>query len=321
MNQAPPSRLCYVTPTFYRDIKQFSLLRRSLELFSPDVPHIAVVDTEDIGMFRERFAGGRSLEIVPTAEVLPRRLESTRCLWRSRRGRLIERIGGRYGLDRKFSGWKVQQIAKLEIVPQLPYDAVVFLDSDLTLCGRVNATDYFDQTRLILLETPAENYIDYAFEASRQHLMDGDLRQPASAFKYIHSPPRFLRRTAERLRDHLSRRYPNWHLKFLAESFPSEYDLLGYAARVLEQYDGYKVASLSPEHWYYGVFRLEHLSEQLDKCRKERGSRKFFLVQSNIIINEGLQPDEYLPILVKLIEELASGGVDAPVAQAPLVPE
>ena len=73
---AMPS-MCIITPTHVGDIGQFSVLRRSINLFAPGFPQIAIVNTEDFAAFRDRFAGGR-LEIVKSSDVLPRRIERRR---------------------------------------------------------------------------------------------------------------------------------------------------------------------------------------------------------------------------------------------------
>ncbi|WP_270937242.1 DUF6492 family protein [Falsiroseomonas oryzae] len=295
--------LCYVTPSFAPDIERFALLRRSLALFSPDIPHIAYVDTEDCAQFRDRFGQERNLEIVPTAELLPAAVEAERRFWRSWRGRVAERIGWRLKLGaRPFTGWKLQQVIKLEAICRLPHDAAVFLDSDLVLCGRMEAADFFADGRLRLLETPAASYEDFAFEIARQILVGAPLLEPARAFNYIHQAPRFLTRTGQALRRHLDSRHTDWRVRFFRESFPSEYDLLGWATRVLEGYVGYHVEDTPPESWVYNVKTMDALDAQLAECRAEGGHRKFILVQSNL----RMPVAEYLPRVQALIEDLAA---------------
>jgi hypothetical protein len=294
--------LCYVTPTFARDINRFALLRKSLALFSPDIPHIAIVHSEDFGVFRERFSADRNLQIIPTSSVLPRKLEAARRSLQSWRGYLTQRVAWRSGLVRPASGWKFQQISKLELITQIPYDVVVFLDSDLTLCGLMNRADYVANGRLRLLETRATSYEDYAFEISRQILIGGDLLMAADAFNYIHQAPRFLTRTAKRLKQRLEGTHRDWHRRFIAEAFPSEYNLLGYCARVLEEYDGYLVETRPPAEWMYDIKVHEDLRERLGLCRQEFGQRRFIRVQSNLSIPE----TEYLPVVANMIEEFAA---------------
>ena len=55
--------ICIVTPTYIGDIDQFSMLRRSINLFAPGFPHFAIVHTEDCLKFRKRFREEARLEI------------------------------------------------------------------------------------------------------------------------------------------------------------------------------------------------------------------------------------------------------------------
>lgn len=295
--------LCYMTPSFHGDLERFALLRRSLQLFSPDIPHLAYVDTEDCPLFRKRFGGETNLTIVPSAEILPARIEAERRFWRGWRGWIARRIGWRLGLSASFTGWKMQQIIKLEAAVRVPFDAVVFLDSDIFLCAPVTERDFVADGALTLLETPAATYEDMAFEVGRQLLVDGALHVPVEAFNYIHQAPRFLRRTAATLLDCLRARHQDWHAALLKATFPSEYDLLGYAARVLEGYRGYRLETMPRPEWLYEVKQRSVLEDQMALCRGERGRRKFFLIQSNMRI----PVDEYLPAAFALIEDLAGG--------------
>ena len=298
--QAPS--LCYMTPTFARDIEHFALLRRSVRLFSPNIPHLVYVDTEDYQTFVRRFGNEPLLQIIPMADILPPRMERERRFWKSWRGGLADRVNHRVGShNRLFTGWKVQQILKLEAAARVPFDAVVFLDSDCFFCDTVEPHDFTRGGDLILLETPATNYEDFAFEVSRQVLTAGSLLEPADAFNYIHQAPRFLRRTAERLLEHLQSRYANWHTALFREMFPSEYNLLGYAARVLEEYRGYQRAITPRQEWLYEVKLPHALDQQIDLCHAENGRRKFFLIQSNMRIPAA----DYVPRATRMIEHLA----------------
>lgn len=73
--------VAYITPTHVKDIDRFRLLRHSLAIFSPDTPHYAFVDTEDLPLFRRlrRDEPARSrLELIATADLLPREIERER---------------------------------------------------------------------------------------------------------------------------------------------------------------------------------------------------------------------------------------------------
>jgi hypothetical protein len=87
--------ICLVTPTHSRDLEQFSLLRRSINAFAPDYPHLAVVNTEDLPEFRNRFGSERNLEIVPSSDLLPKFLEF-RGVSRIHRRRYLRGVRDRY---------------------------------------------------------------------------------------------------------------------------------------------------------------------------------------------------------------------------------
>jgi hypothetical protein len=295
--------LCYMTPSYRGDMERFALLRRSLRAFSPDIPHVVHVDTEDLPMFRDRFGAEPGLSLVPTADVLPAQIESQRRFWRGWQGRLLSRVDWRIRSHGRFySGWKLQQVVKLIAAAQAEAEAVVFLDSDIFLCGPVGPAAYFEAGRLRLLETPAETYEDLAFEVSRQLIVGGDLGERARAFNYIHQAPRFLRRTAATLLRHLEALDPRWPEKLFRQPFPSEYNLLGYAARELEQYRDYLVEPSPRAGWVYEVKHREDLEATFETCRQERGRRGFVLVQSNL----RMEAASYASAAEALIAELAA---------------
>lgn len=297
--------LCYITPTFVGDIERFALLRHSLRLFSPGIPHLAYVDSEDVPAFVKRFGTEPNLTIVPTRHILRGRIEAERRYWRGWRGWIAERIGWRLGLYRRFSGWKLQQLIKLEALARLPYDVGVFLDSDIFLCGPVDPADFVtEQGDVRLLETPAQTYWDFGFEVGRQLVIGAPLDERVDAFNYIHQAPRFLRRTGERLLEVLRGHGAGWEGRLFREPFLSEYALLGYTARVLEGYRGYRHETLPPDQWAYEVKHAEVLASQFALCRAEGGRRKFFLVQSNL----RLPAESYIPKAKAMIEDLAAAG-------------
>lgn len=198
-------------------------------------------------------------------------------------------------------GWRLQQLVKLEALARMSCDAVVFLDSDMVMCRPVVEQDYWQDGRLRLLESGAHSFEDYAFGVSTQILVGGDLSAPARSYNYIHPTARFQPRTAVRLLAHLRATHKDWHRRMLREAFLSEYNLLGYAARELEGYEGYVRDPLSGEAWYYDVRRSEALQAELAACHQERGKRQFILIQSNM----GVPASIYAARVEKLLNDLA----------------
>lgn len=292
----------FITPTFARDIERFALLRRSMNMFSCRIPHSVFVDTEDISLFNDRFGKEPGIHLIPTKDILPKKIENQRRMWRSWKGKTIERLGWRIGINAKFfSGWKLQQIVKIEALANSNTHAAAFLDSDIIFCGSVGIDEFIDKENNVrLLETTAKNYEDYAFEVSRQILIGENLLRPAEAYNYIHQAPRFLRRTGKTLKKHLEAVHRDWYSSFFHQNFPSEYSLLGYTARQLESYEGYKIER-DEINWCYNVKSKADLPTYLNLCKKESGIRKFLLIQSNL----GLPLEEYLPQTEELIRSLS----------------
>jgi hypothetical protein len=169
------------------------------------------------------------------------------------------------------------------------------------MCGRIREEDFItSDNKLRLLETRACNYEDFVFEANRQILFGGSLLARANAFNYIHQAPRFFQRTAASLKTRLSKIHKDWHSSFFQLAFPSEYALLGYAARELENYDGYHIEETPQQEWCYNVKERSDLKRHLELCKEESGKRKFLLIQSNL----GIPAAEYVSSIESLLDSV-----------------
>ncbi len=302
MRKQRPS-LCLLTISYAPDLERFALLRHSLDVFAPQFEHVVVVDTEDLPVFSARFSGNRHLRLLPTAAVLPVKVERQRRFWGGRPGRWLRHLEWRIpSHTRLYSGWKLQQIAKIEAAAQLSADAVMFLDSDTFLTHPLTHGDLFDsEGRLYLRECQAETYEDFAFEVGRQILFRGPLSDRAEAFKCILPAPRFLTRTAVALRTALRAMHKDWVQTFYQTPFPSEYNLLGHVARAMERYAGYAPDPRGRDDWGYEVKHPSKLEPTIQQCEQEQGRRQFFLVQSNMRI----PPADYMPRLKHMIDAFA----------------
>jgi|GEM_PF-1515089 len=286
------------------DIERFALLRHSIELFAGGFEHVAIVDTQDLPLFAGRFGGSPRLRLLPTAAVLPAKAERQRRFWGGRWGRSLQRLEWRVPSHaRLYSGWKMQQIAKIEAAAQLGCDAVMFLDSDTFLTHPLTREDVFDgDSRLYLRELPAETYEDHAFEVGRQILFRGRLTDRAAAFNCILPAPRFLTRTAVALKTAMQTMHKDWVGAFYRTGFPSEYNLLGHVVRAMEGYDGYAADPRGSDSWGYEVKLPDQLEATIALCEQEHGRRQFFLVQSNM----GLAAADYAPRFRRMIDAFAS---------------
>jgi len=74
----PMHTTCIITPSYIGDIAQFSLLRKSIEIYARDYPHIVIVHSEDYPAFNSRFGASRNITILKTSDILPSFVENRR---------------------------------------------------------------------------------------------------------------------------------------------------------------------------------------------------------------------------------------------------
>jgi hypothetical protein len=277
--------ICLVTPTHSRDLERFALLRRSINAFAPDYPHLAVVNTEDLSEFRERFGAERNLEIVPSAAVLPKALE-----FRRRRSGPKWLTGMRRVPGRLIPGWHAQQFMKLYLLRDLAYEAAAFVDSDVLVCRSLSPDYFYRGADLKLYRQPAPNAECMDFDIASHEVLGNHLDQITQLYDYIYSPSCFRKATAVRLFEEFRRRGKrfSWHRKFLVQKRPSEYHLLGYAATVLEGGAGYHVIECKPGDVHHSV-RYEQDRENLGAVLAEMLAqpKDFALLQSRLKLDLG----------------------------------
>jgi hypothetical protein len=128
--------LTFFTPTYAQDVGRFTLLRESMQRFGIDLPHVAVVNHEDIPLFKA-MPYQRHLTVLSTRDVLSPQMDRRRRLWLA--GRRNPEV---WFTPRRFSGWIAQQIIKLAAPKVLPAEGIICLDSDLFFIGNVTAGDF-----------------------------------------------------------------------------------------------------------------------------------------------------------------------------------
>lgn len=287
---------CFLTLTHRGDIERFAILRRSIGLFAPDWPHIAVVNTEDRAAFERRFGAEPLLRIITTREVLPGWLE------RRRRKPGPGRHLRRWLYGRPVKGWYVQQLAKIFALASLPCEAAVFVDSDVFLCRSLTGEEFFSGGRVRLFRRRAANAEDLAFDISTHIVLGNPLHRVTELYDYIFSPASFRQTTAKALlaefdRRRLSRRN-RWLRRFIRLDRPSEYNLLGYAATVLEGCAGYALTDCEPDTLHHSIRFPEdraRLAAEIDRMCAQ--PKPFALIQSSL----GIEPS----VVAEVIERLA----------------
>jgi hypothetical protein len=273
-----------MTPTHVGDIRQFSVLRRSIEVFAPGFPHIAIVNTEDYGEFADRFHREPHLQIVTTADVLPHEIE------RRRRKSGLKWFTGRWLHKRQIRGWHAQQLMKLYALANCPYEAAAFIDSDVFICRPLGPEYFYVGNKLKLFRRRAVNAECLDFDIATHDILGNPLHQVTELYDYIFSPACFRKSSAVRLfAEFERRRRSTWVRRFLAQQRPSEYNLLGYAAMVLESGAGYQLLECNPDDLHHSIRFPEdraHLTAEIERMRLE--PKDFVLIQSRL----GLHGDQ-----------------------------
>ncbi len=279
---AAPS-LCFLTPSYRGDIDQFALLRESINFFAPGIPHLAVVHTEDYGRFHRRFRDQSNLEIVRTADVLPRSVE------RRRRKPGPRWLTGSWLWGSRIPGWHAQQLAKIFALANCRYEAAVFLDSDVLICRALEPSYFYVDGRLKLFRQRAVNAETLDFDISTHDVIGNPLHEITQLYDYVFHPACFRRSTAIVLLAELQQRRQTearWLRKFLRERRPSEYNLLGYAATVLEQCANYHLIECDPAELHHSVRFPEdrtRFAEEMERMLSQ--PKQFALVQSTLRID------------------------------------
>jgi hypothetical protein len=269
-----------ITPTHARDIEQFSLLRRSITLFAPEIAHTAIVNTEDCAAFSARFRNEKHLQIVASADVLPRAVEQRR------RKSGPRWLTGRYRHPRTrlIKGWHAQQLMKIFALAASAYEAAVFVDSDVFVCRPLSADYFYQDGRLKLFRRRALDAESLDFDISTHEILGNPLHKVTELYDYIFSPSCFRRSTAQSLLAEFNRRHRStWVRRFLEQRRPSEYNLLGYAATVLEGGAGYQLIECNPDELHHSIrFPEDRARLENEIVQMQTHPKGFVLIQSSL---------------------------------------
>jgi Family of unknown function (DUF6492) len=291
--------ICFLSTTFAPDIERFALLRRSIEQFASDIPHIAIVNTEDVRKFTKRFGSNPALQVVSSAEILPRDVE------RRRRKSGPKWITGKWPRGGLIKGWHAQQLMKLFALAELPYEAAVFIDSDVFVCKPLDREYFYTSGRLKLFRRLASNAEGFDFDISTHDILCNPLSEITRLYDYIYSPACFRKSSAVALLSELERRHESrWLRRFLEQRRPSEYNLLGYAATVLEQRNGYHLLECEPDELHHSIRFPEdrkHFAREIETMIRQ--PKPFALVQSTL----GIEPQIISEAFSRLVEDGEKG--------------
>ena len=222
--------LCFMTPTWGRDLGHFRWLRRSLERSGlADVPHVVIVQTEDVDLFRPYVTGG--VKLMATADVLPADVERGRVIAMARAQRygraltkLCTSLNKRFGWCKwvKYSGWHVQQITKFQAAANNPYDITVVLDSDLLITRPFDLKLFAPDGRVAVFEnyylTPQTPGLGWKWHQTASHLLKQPITPDRPANGYWAPPFVFDRVTTQSLHKWIEAEYSRpWYQVLLAQ--------------------------------------------------------------------------------------------------------
>ena len=180
-------------------------------------------------------------------------------------------------------GWLAQQLMKIFALAQCPADAALFLDSDVFLCKPLMRDFFFVDGNLKLFRRLADNAEGFDFDISTHDILGNPLHQVKDLFDYIYTPCTFRKSTALALFAEFEqrRRRNKWVHLFLLQGRPSEYNLLGYAASVLEQFRGYHLVECEPSDLTHSIRFPEDRNKfaSIVECMLHQ-TKQFALVQS-----------------------------------------
>lgn len=283
------TNIAIITPTYSGDIDRFDFLRRSIVQFAPGIPHLAIVQTEHMPLFTDRFSGQKNLEIISTADVLPKKLEWVRRAHGQFIWRIVERVAWRLYLDPNVvRGWKVQQLTKIHALRNISQKAAVFIDSDSLFITETNPDDYFKDGKTIILESSALSGEDISLDIATYMLLKKPLNTVQNYMNYVHVGATFNKATAHHLFNKLLECHSGgFESAFLQHQLPSEYNLLGYVAKNIENYEDYSLYLGDPRMLTFDIRYKKDLND-LDNyagLKINDIGKRYLLFQSNLGVN------------------------------------
>lgn len=251
-----------------------------MERWAPGIPHYAVVQTEDVGLFK-RVEPQENLKILTTQQVLPTHIENAR-RWRTRGKPLDQKYLQTRKLRKVATGWRCQQFTKLLAHEFLEERIIVCIDSDVLLSDHFDVSDFQTdgRTHLFSCVDPDAEMASWLIDTLNYFSLS---LQGKPINRYIHAPVPLDRNILQDIAHHLShgRRVTDKHwLDVLVRSnLQSEYTIYGVFSDYLEC-SGYWVLNTGPNCttniWWHDDIDLA----QVDVSTLER--RRYLLIQSNL---------------------------------------
>lgn len=270
--------LTLITPAHRRDIDRFVLQRESIARCGITIPHVAIVNHEDLPLFRDQPLGV-GLTLVSTRDVLPKKIERRRLACQYRRRHPLRWIYGK-----PLHGWGVQQFLKLAAPDIIQTSAFVCMDSDTLFIGKIGADDFFDPVtgRPFLYETFDDVDVEMSEWVARSMRFLGvkSTHQPVSRF--THSPVVMCRDVVLDMRAFIEKRHGgHWMTAMDRFGMIMEYSTYGVYAKHV---DGLaRVTPGTPRHslYFWWAEEVAQLTRTLSARARDSGA-KILAVQSNV---------------------------------------
>lgn len=271
-----PLDVTFVTPTYKGDYERFCLLRESIERCNITIPHIAVVQHEDIALFRQ-VPHKTNLIVVSTREVLPSRIEGRRVAWNCRR-----RNPQRWIYGKPMHGWYSQQLVKLAVSSMVETAGLVCLDSDILFISQVQHKDFFTpEGKLHLYETVEDLDVEMAeWLVDSMKFLKIPLKQKL-AKKYIHPLAPLHCEVLSEFKAYVEHLYSKPWAEAMAEKNVTEYMTYGSYASCMDQLKRQEPIQPALCYYFWWPEAIEALAENFFSVVQQHQA-KAVLVQSNI---------------------------------------
>lgn len=266
-----------VTPTFRRDLERFALQRESIERCGIDLPHMAIVNTEDLGLFQQ-IPFRKNLTLLTTREVLGKTMDRRRQVWR------VSRKDYRYWITPPgISGWLAQQLTKLAAASFITTDAFVCLDSDAFFVDRITAADFHaPDGRLHLYETTDDLDVEMAEWYAHSLRFLGIKETGVGLRRFTHAPVPTSVPIVKEMLAHIEQRHKMpWAEAIIRGDRITEYATYGAYARHIDKCR--RVCPVRPSlalyYWWQGEAQALH---QDFHERLAAAPSKMVLINSNM---------------------------------------
>ena len=272
--------LTLFTPTYARDYERFALLRESIERCGITFRHVAVVNPDDLPLFKS-LPHQNNLSIVLTSDVLPAAIERRRVAFIEGRSppRWLRRFVGR-----PMQGWYAQQFIKLAAPAVVSDDLILCVDSDTLFLRNVTLDDFIDHAtgRPHLYESHDDVDAEMAEWLGRSMRFLGVRPTGRPISRFIHSPTLLRRDVLLDLCLTIEQRHKRpWFEAFDPYDSITEYTTYGVFAKYVDKQARVtcKPPDLSLYFWWPN--EVNRMATDLPQTLRA-SSAKMMAVQSNV---------------------------------------